>query len=252
MKLKELLNILQKTSIEIDSSVPMICGGTPRDKILNRLDNISDLDITTGDKSISLLSEKFAEELKKKYNVTRKTMDDGHSSIFVGNLKIDFSSNFNAPNIDILLKQQGIDNPTSLQKEMFSRDFTCNALLMSTDLKKIYDPTKNGIQDIKDKKIKTCLSPDITLTSNRNRVIRAIYLACKLGFDIDESIIDFVKNHPNSVKISTERSLTEKLDQAFEKDGEKAASLLSKMGLWNYIPITKLVYPYYSNQIKGK
>ena len=250
MKLRELLNMMQKTAMEIGTPIPMICGGTPRDKFMGRLDNVADIDITTGDKTVDYLSQEFAIQLKKRYNVSRKTMDDGHSTIFIGNLKVDFSSNFIVPGIDNYLSKMGVNNPSNMEKEMFSRDFTCNSLLLTLDLKKLLDPTKRGFNDIKKKVIKTCLSPEITLTSNRNRVIRAVYLACKLGFEIDRPIIDFVQKNPQTVKISTEKVMAEKLNQAFEKDPKKAVDLISQMGLWNYIPITEKVYPYYTQRVK--
>lgn len=251
MKLRELLSKMKEVQERIGTSEPYICGGTPRDKFLKRLDNISDLDITTGDKSVDYLSQEFAQALKKDYNINRKSMEDGHSTIFIGNLKIDFSSNFNAPNIDQILMKMGISKPTEMQKEMFSRDFTCNALLLSLDLKNIIDPTHKGFIDLKEKKIKTCLSPEVTLTTNRNRVVRAIYLASKLGFDIDNSIIEYVKGNPNSVKISTEKSLTDKLNEAFKRDADRASFFITKMNLWSYIPITEIMYPYYNKHVKG-
>jgi hypothetical protein len=64
---------------------------------MKRLDNISDLDITTGDKSIQYLAQEFGQELSKKYNVTTRFHDDGHGSIYIGSFKMDFSSNFNVP-----------------------------------------------------------------------------------------------------------------------------------------------------------
>src|SRR5271169_802953 len=105
MKLRELLQQMQQVQQQIGTSTPYICGGTPRDKFIGRLDNVADIDITTGDKTVDYLSQEFAIQLRKKYNVTRKTMDDGHSTIFVGSLKMDFSSNFNVPNIDQILKK---------------------------------------------------------------------------------------------------------------------------------------------------
>ena len=236
----------------IGASTPMICGGTPRDKYMGRLENISDLDITTGDKTVDYLSQEFAIALRKEYNVTRKPMPDGHSTIFIGDLKMDFSSNFNVLGIDTYLNKLGINKPSEMQKEMYSRDFTCNALLIDTNLKNIIDITERGFKDIKAKKIKTCLDPSITLTSNRNRVIRAIYLACKLGFDLDESIISYVQKNPNSVKISTEKSMAEKLDEAFDRDADKASHLLTKLNLWKLIPISEKIYPYYEKSSKGK
>ena len=94
--------------------------------------------------------------------------------------------------------------------------------------------------------------PAITLTTNRNRVVRAIYLACKLDFNIDASIISYVKAHPQTIKISTEKSLAEKLNEAFARDAKKAAYLLTTMGLWNLVPITEPMYPYYQAFLKGK
>lgn len=252
MKLRELLQEMKRVQVNIGTSMPYICGGTPRDKYMGRLDNIADIDITTGDKTVDYLSQEFYLALRKRYNVTRKTMEDGHSTIFIGSLKVDFSSNFNVPTIDQELAKIGIIKPTNMQREMFSRDFTCNTLLLTTDLKQVLDPTKRGFKDIKEKKIRTCLSPEITLTSNRNRVVRAIYLACKLDFDLDESIIDFVRKHPDSVKISTEKVMNDKLNEAFSRDPEKAAKLITQMNLWSYIPITEKVYPYYMKRIKGK
>lgn len=252
MKLRDLLSEIKRVQLEIGASDPYICGGAPRDRYLNNLNNISDLDITTGDKTVDYLSQQFYSSLNKKYNIVRKIMSDGHSSIYVGNLKIDFSSNFNVPNIDNFLKQRGITKPTDMQREIYSRDFTCNALLMTFDLSKVLDPTNTGLKDIKDKKIKTCLAPEITLTTNKNRVVRSIYLACKLGFDIDNSIIEFVRKNPDSINISTAKSLAEKLNDAFDKDADRASFLITKMNLWNYIPVTEKMYPYYIKNVKGK
>lgn len=251
MKLRELLQEMQDIQKKIGSSEPYICGGTPRDRFMRRLDNISDLDITTGDKSVQYLSQEFGAALSKKYNVTVRSHDDGHSAINIGSFKMDFSSNFNVPNIDKLLADKAIKNPTEMQKEMFSRDFTCNALLLSIDLKDVIDPTHHGFKDIQEKMIRTCLDPSITLVSNKNRVIRAIYLASKLDFDIDPTIIQFVSDNPQSVKISSNKVMSEKLNEAFTKDADKAAYYIQKMNLWPFIPITELVQPYYMKSQQG-
>jgi len=250
MKLRELLQQMQVVQKEMGTSPAFICGGTPRDRYLQQIAKISDIDITTGDKSVQLLSQELGEALGKQYNIVTKNFDDGHSAIHIGKFKMDFSSNFNVDNVSTTLTNMGVKNITEMKKEMFSRDFTCNALLLSLDLRILLDPTDKALKDIKEKKIRTCLSPKLTLTSNRNRVIRSVYLASKLGFDIDESIIEFVKKNPGSVKISTPTSLVEKLNEAFTMDGDRAAYNITKMGIWQEIPITKLVQPYYMKKNK--
>lgn len=236
---------MKEVQQKIGSSEPYICGGTPRDRYLGHLENISDIDITTGDKSVDYLSQEFAISLRRDFNVQRKTMEDGHSTLFIGNLKVDFSSNFNVPDIEKYLKTLGMARPSEMQKEMYSRDFTCNALLLSLDLKNLVDPTHRGFKDIKDKMIKTCLNPEITLTTNKNRVVRTIYLAAKLGFDIDPAIINYVAQNPQTVKISTEKSMNDKLSEAFKRDADRASHFITKMNLWSYIPVTETIYPYY-------
>lgn len=236
---------------EVGASEPMICGGVPRDRYLNRLDNIEDIDITTGDNTSKLLSSKVYDSLSSKYKVSSKSFDDGHSSIFVGKLKLDFSSNYNVPDIEKHLFKIGITNPTSLQKEMFSRDFTCNSLLLPFSLKDTIDITGNGFNDLNSKIIKTCLPAEITLTSSKNRIIRAIYLASKLGFNIDKQIIDFVKVNPGLINLSPRKTLVKKINNAFIRDPDRAAFYISKMNLWDELPITNVVRPYYDKHVKS-
>lgn len=233
-------------------SQPFICGGTPRDKILNRLDKIEDLDITTGDASISNLAREVSIALNKQFQVVTKTMDDGHSSIFLGDFKIDFSSNFNIPDVDKYLAELKIKKPTSMQRELFSRDFTCNALLMTLDLKNIIDPTGRGVQDIQSRMIRTCLEPEVTLMSNKNRVVRAIYLAAKLDFDLDPKLMSWIKTHPQSMRFASDKTLAEKLNKAIVANPNRTTYLLDQMGLWDQIPITKELYPYYMKRVTGK
>lgn len=249
MKLRELLRLMYDIHKDRGVSLPYVCGGTPRDKILGLIkEEISDLDITTGDKTIHNLGTEFALELKKKYNIKEKKMDDGHTSVFIGDFKVDFSSNFVVPHIDEILAKAGIKNPTSMQREMFSRDFTCNSLLMTIDLKKIKDPTKLGFADIKKKVLKTCLDPDITLKYNTNRIIRTVYLSSKLDFDVDPEIIKWISQHKELVRLSPDKYLIKNLDKAMDKDPERAVHLINKIGLWDVLPITDQLRPYYNKR----
>lgn len=236
----------------LEISKAFIVGGTPRDKILGRLKEISDLDITTGDKSIDFLVKEFSIYLSKYYVFDLRTIPDGHSSMILGNLKIDFSSNFLIPNINQILNKKGINNPTDMQKELFSRDFTCNTFLMDLNLKTISDPTNLGFKDVKEKIIKTCLDPEITFTTNKNRVVRAIYLSSKLDFDVDKKIIEWVRAHPDSIRFASEKTLSEKLNKAMELNSDRAVHLINQMNVWNFIPISKQLYPYYMKSTKGK
>jgi tRNA nucleotidyltransferase/poly(A) polymerase len=241
MNLKELLYIIDETANNKGISRVFICGGTPRDKILNRLEKMVDLDITNGDSSIHDLGKELSLKIP---NCNYKVFPDGHSQVTIGKFKIDLSSNFKVPGIKMMLYKAGINKPTDMQCELYSRDFTCNALLLSLDLKTIYDPTGLGIKDIEKKLIRTCLPAQLTLGSQNKRVVRIIYLAAKLGFQVDDEIIQWVKNNPQSFSNAKTKYLSEKIQKALDADKEKTIKLLSDMNLWKYVPPIHDLIPY--------
>jgi tRNA nucleotidyltransferase/poly(A) polymerase len=248
LKLRQLFTVIDK--IGKDNSIPNIylCGGAVRDRILGTLDKLEDIDLTTGGADVKNLAVEISRELSKSFAIESKQMEDGHTSIFLENIKIDLSSNFIDPAVDSILKQKGISNPTDIQKEMFSRDFTVNSLLMSLDLKKGFDPTGMGQKDIKNKFLRTCLPPEITLKSNVNRIIRVIYMAAKLGFTVDPLIIKYISENKNLISEIAPGYLSKTLTKAVKYNTEKTVELLDAMGLWKALPITEPLYPYYAKR----
>lgn len=236
MKIKELLDTLGNVSTKNNLPTPYVCGGAARDFYLGNLKNINDLDITNGTSSVKRLAFLMFQELNKSYNILYKTHTKGNSSIYIGKFKLDFSSHYIAPNVEETLMAKGIKNPTSLQKEMFSRDFYCNSLLLSLDFKNLIDMTNKGISDLDNKIINTCLDPLTTFSGSSNRVVRAIYMATKLKSELNPDIIECIKNNPKLILEASEKSLTEKLKMSAAYDKPKTIRLLDQMNLWKYIP----------------
>lgn len=235
--LKQLLSKIDEIAKFNGITQPLICGGVPRDRVLKRDNDFTDIDITTGDQGSLFLAKEAAINLKNMVN-SYIVMPDGHARLIVNNLKIDFSSNFKIPNIEDYLSEKGITDPSLLLMEVYSRDFTCNSLLMSMDLSKIYDLTKQGIPDIQNKIIRTCLSPEISLGSDYKRIIRAIYLAAKLNFKLDEEIENWIKNNPKAISSPSVKKnyLIKKLSKAIKYNKEITFSYLDKLNLWPYLP----------------
>lgn len=236
MKLKPLLLRVQQIAEVNGISRPYLVGGVPRDKMAGVINNFNDLDITNGDNSIKELAIKVYHELD---GSRFKEFNDGHSQVTLNNIKLDFSSNFKSPGIRRLLQSLGLKNPTNLQEECFSRDFTINTLLMSLDLKNIKDPTGFAIPDIKNKVIKTCLAPGITFKDKPNRVVRAVYLSAKLNFNIDNEIVEYVKNNKYILKDERNSYSRNKLQKALEYNYERTIKALNVMGLWDVFNLPK-------------
>lgn len=254
MLLTEILQLIQEVAVKDGIATPWICGGIPRSKVLGtkRNDEISDLDLTTGDKSISYLATSVAIALRKHMVVAKKQAKDGHYTLYTKYIKIDFSTNFVVPGIENILTNMGVKQQTDLVKEMFSRDFTVNALLMSLDLKTIKDVTGQGVKDIENRLLKCCLTPEITFASSPNRIARIMYLAAKLDLDVDPAIISWVKNNPEFLLKSEPSYNSQKIEKGLHYDPAKTVSLINQMGLWPYINITENLKPYYYQSIKNK
>ena len=248
MKLRELFSRIEAIGRDHGIGQIFLCGGAVRDRMLGILDKLGDIDLTTGDAKVKNLASEVTNDLSKDFSIHAKTMDDGHTTIYLDNTHLDMSSNFIDPAVDTFLLARGIKHPTPLQREMFSRDFTCNALLMSLDLKIAYDPTQMGQRDIKAHFLRTCMTPEITLASNKNRIIRVIYLAAKLGFEVDPNIIEYVSKHKNLIKDISPSYLTATLEKAVKYNKEKTVELIDKMGLWQSLPITAELYPDYAKR----
>lgn len=167
---------------------------------------------------------------------------DGHYQLYVNKIKFDFSSNFNSPDAAYFLQKAGIKEPSSMLLELFSRDFTCNTLIIPLALRKIVDPTGLALDDIKKKIIRTPLPPRITLRDDPKRVVRSIYLAAKLGFTVEEDIILWVLNHHDKIKEEVSIGFSRrKLADATRADAKKTMQLLSRMKLWNVVGIPRIL-----------
>lgn len=249
MKLTEILNLLVELSKEHNTSTPYITGGVPRDKLLGRLSDIEDIDITTGDSTVHDLARVFWEAVREQGG-DYKVLPDGHAHVVIEGMKIDFSSNYRAPGIKEYLQKAGIKDPSEIMMELYSRDFTVNSLLMTMDLKTIKDITGLGVNDIKRKLIRTNLPAKITLTNNTKRVARVIYLAAKLGFSVDDEIKKFIISNPDIIKKDVKpKFLEDQFAKAAKYDEDKTVELIDELKLWSYVhPIEPLV-PY---MMKGR
>jgi tRNA nucleotidyltransferase/poly(A) polymerase len=239
MGVKEILFKIKELAKDNGLSEPYIVGGLPRDKILNRSRKVEDIDLTSGDESIHQLAELVSNEFK----VAPMSFPDGHYQLHINNMKFDFSSNYNSPDVEYFLNKAGVEEPSKMLLELFSRDFTCNTLIIPLTLRKIIDPTGLALDDIKKKIIRTPLPPRITLRDDTKRVIRSIYLAAKLGFTVEPDIIKWAKMHPDRIREEVSQGFSKrKLADATRADAEKTIDLMTQMNLWNVVGVPKILW----------
>ena len=228
--------MIDKTAKQNNFATPFIVGGFPRDIILKNFDNIKDVDLTCGNEDSSSLGEALVKLLP---GSTFTIYNDGHGKLHFEDYDLDFSNNFKIKGIDQFLKAAGINNATEMQKELYSRDFTINTLLMPLNLSTVYDLIGLGIEHINKKIIDTCLSPRFTFMSDPKRIIRVVYLGAKLGFMPSERVSTWIRNHPEMLKSAPEGYIKDKLNSALKKNKEFAIQLIKQLNLENQIPFTQ-------------
>lgn len=239
MLLSELLAELEQLAKENNLQTPYVVGGLPRDKEFGLAKEVKDIDITTGDKTSSALAILSS----RKWNDAQfRTYDDGHSSLDFKNIRLDFSNNFNIPGIEEYLIKSGIENPSDLQKEVFSRDFTINTLLQPMDLKQeCLDITGFAKDDIKNKILRTPIDPELTIGFDTRRILRALKLAIQFDLKIASDLRKAILKFRGNVAELPFNSVKKQINQMLKIDPEKTIDLLSKLKLLPIVPLSKLM-----------
>jgi poly(A) polymerase len=203
----KVISVLKEISEQKNQSIYVI-GGYVRDVLLNR--TTKDIDIMIEGSGVDLANEAAKKLAIQKVSVfknfgTAMFNYNGLDVEFVGARKESYRTDSRKP-----IVENG-----SLQDDQNRRDFTINALAINlhpNNYGELIDPF-NGLEDLKNKIIRTPLNPDITYSDDPLRMMRAIRFASQLNFTIEEqSLLSITKNKERINIISKER-ITDELNK---------------------------------------
>ncbi len=103
----------------------------------------------------------------------------------------------------------------TLQDDQNRRDLTINALALSLNEEsfgELLDPF-NGIEDLKNKIIRTPLNPDITYSDDPLRMMRAIRFTTQLNFNIEAESLEAITRNGHRLKIITRERIVVELNK---------------------------------------
>ena len=193
--------------LQIDSYV---IGGFVRDFFLDR-GSAKDIDVVAVGSGIDLalqvsklLPNKPKVQVFKTYGTAMLRYQDIEIE-FVGARKESYTENSRNPAIEL----------GTLEDDQNRRDFTINALALSLNdqnFGELLDPF-NGMQDLKDKRIRTPLNPDITYSDDPLRMLRAIRFATQLNFEIEASSLSAISKNSHRLKIITKERIVVELNK---------------------------------------
>ncbi len=238
MKLHDILSLIQQTAKDKGLSRPFIVGGTPRDRVRGEAKEINDIDLTT--ESGDALDLAYACSQIVPYNYFQ-LYDDGHAAMKIAGLQIDFSNHFIVPEIDQELNRLGIKERTPLIQEMYSRDFTINTLLQDLNFEQVFDITGQGVRDIRAGVVRCPIDPDLTISNDPKRILRALRFALRFDYTIDADLVKSIKKYRHLLKTSSEEYLKDKANELIKLNSEKAIKMMIEFGLLSIIPMTKLI-----------
>jgi poly(A) polymerase len=218
-----------------------VIGGYVRDLHLNRPSK--DIDIVTIGSGIELANE-VAKSLNPKPKVSI-FKNFGTAMLKYNDLEIEFVG-ARKESYQRDSRKPIVENGT-LEDDQNRRDFSINALAISLNqatFGKLIDPF-NGLEDLRNKTIRTPLDPILTFSDDPLRIMRAIRFSAQLGFEIEANTLQAISKIKDRIKIVSEERIIDELNKiVMSPVPSKGFKLLEETGL------LKLIFPELQN-MKG-
>ena len=209
-----------------------VIGGYVRDLFLNRPS--CDIDVVVVGSGIRL-AEAFCKSLGRGAHLsvfrtfgTAQVKWHGHEIEFVGARSESYSSDSRKPVVEV----------GTLEDDQCRRDFTINVLALCLNGKhfgELVDPF-GGVDDLREKIIRTPLDPDIIFSDDPLRMMRCVRFASQLGFYIYDETFDALERNAERIKIVSQERIIDELNKIIlSPHPSKGLVDLQRAGLLQYI-----------------
>ena len=209
-----------------------VVGGYVRDIFLER--SSTDIDVVVVGSGIKI-AEALAKKLGRGAHLsvfknfgTAQVKHKGVEVEFVGARKESYQRDSRKPIVE----------DGTLEDDQNRRDFTINAMAVCLNADRfgeLIDPF-GGIQDLKDKIIKTPLDPDITFSDDPLRMMRCIRFATQLNFAIDDVTFESLCRNNERIEIISKERIADELNKIILSPvPSKGFVDLDRAGLLKYI-----------------
>jgi poly(A) polymerase len=175
-----------------------LVGGSVRDALLGRLGD--DLDFCTDARPEQTLAlvQGWADA------IWETGREFGTIGVQKSGLRIEITT-FRAEAYDGVTRNPVVSYGTSLLDDLERRDFTINAMAVSLPGHEFTDPF-GGLRDLAAQVIRTPAAPSLSFGDDPLRMLRAARFAAKLGFTVDNSVINAMRDMASDLdRITAER-----------------------------------------------
>ncbi|NDV45841.1 HD domain-containing protein [Paludibacter sp. 221] len=209
-----------------------VIGGYVRDIFLKRPSK--DIDVVVVGSGIEM-AEKLANKLEKKA-VLSIFKNFGTAQVKTKDLEIEFvGARRESYQRD---SRKPIVEDGTLEDDQNRRDFTINALALCLNKERfgeLIDPF-GGLNDLKNKVIRTPLNPDITFSDDPLRMMRGIRFASQLGFFLETNTFEAIARNKERIGIISKERINDELNKIIMSPKPSTGFiLLDKSGLLELI-----------------
>lgn len=235
----EIFDLIRTVAGPLEMTV-RVAGGWVRDKLL--LQDSHDIDFAV-DKPPSVLIEALkhhCRDVLKQPDMISSTGTVVANAEKGKNVQAETFMLMGRP-IDVVALRCRDKQVATPEEDVLMRDFTVNALFYNVCLEKIEDflPNQIGLQDLLiNRLVRTPIDATQTFLDDPLRAIRAIRIARKLGFEIDDEIVNAQRNPMVRKKlemVSRERFGIEVVKMIEGPDPLGCFELISKWDLFNIV-----------------
>ena len=200
-------DLLRNAVAELDVRA-FVIGGYVRDMILGR--ECKDIDVVVEGSGIDL-AKKVASKLGKGTHVNI-FKNFGTAMIHLEDIELEFVGARKESYRDHSRKP--IVEDGTIQEDQERRDFTINALAVAlhSESNEIIDPF-GGLEDIRNKILRTPLLPDQTYSDDPLRMMRAIRFSSQLGFQIEADSLASISRNKERIRIVSKERIADELNK---------------------------------------
>ena len=219
-----------------------LVGGCVRDLMLNPSADSIDIDIMVEGDGIS-----FAKLLAKKMNVPKVVPFSKFATAKIPYHEYEIEvASARLESYDKSSRNPSSIQISNIQDDLLRRDFTINAMAISlneNNFGEFFDPF-NGMEDLKNKILKTPLNPDNTFSDDPLRMMRACYFASKLSLEIEPECLLSIQNNSERISIVSQERITNELFKILGTDRPSIGlNILQQSGLMEYVfPEISIMY----------
>ena len=219
-----------------------LVGGCVRDLMLNPSADSIDIDIMVEGDGIS-----FAKLLAKKMNVPKVVPFPKFATAKIPYHEYEIEvASARLESYDKSSRNPSSIQISNIQDDLLRRDFTINAMAISlneNNFGEFFDPF-NGMEDLKNKILKTPLNPDNTFSDDPLRMMRACYFASKLSLEIEPECLLSIQNNSERISIVSQERITNELFKILGTDKPSIGlNILQQSGLMEYVfPEISIMY----------